>query len=132
MITKSEPDEQGHWGKFGGRYVPETLVAPLEELTSEFMRARDDPNFWQELNLLLRDYAGRPTPAFHSRRLTAAPVARTNYLKRAKIFCIPVPKINNNAWARRCARRMGKHRVIARDRRRPARRRNGNCFLRTF
>ena len=43
MITKSEPDEQGHWGKFGGRYVPETLVAPLEELTSEFMRARDDP-----------------------------------------------------------------------------------------
>ena len=45
MITKSEPDEHGHWGKFGGRYVPETLVAPLDELTNEFMRAREDSEF---------------------------------------------------------------------------------------
>src|SRR5207248_9771616 len=70
-ITKSEPDESGHWGKFGGRYVPETLVAPLEELTNEFMHAREDPGFWAELNQLLRDYCGRPTPLFHARRLTA-------------------------------------------------------------
>ena len=68
MITKSEPDEHGHWGKFGGRFVPETLVAPLDELTTEFMRARGDPDFRRELNLLLRDYAGRPTPLFHARR----------------------------------------------------------------
>ena len=54
-ITSSEPDEHGHWGKFGGRYVPETLVAPLEELTAEFMRAQGDPNFGRELNLLLRE-----------------------------------------------------------------------------
>ena len=47
MITSSEPDERGHWGKFGGRYVPETLVAPLEELTNEFMRAREDSDFWR-------------------------------------------------------------------------------------
>jgi phosphoribosylanthranilate isomerase len=68
QITSSEPDEQGHWGRFGGRYVPETLVRPLEELTSEFMRSRADPNFWGELNLLLRDYCGRPTPLFHAQR----------------------------------------------------------------
>ena len=49
-ITKSEPDEGGHWGKFGGRYVPETLVAPLDELTHEFTRAREDPNFRDEFN----------------------------------------------------------------------------------
>src|SRR5436190_1433297 len=61
-ITKSEPDETGHWSQFGGRYVPETLVAPLDELTNEFLRAREDPNFWGELNQLLRDYCGRPTP----------------------------------------------------------------------
>ena len=49
-ITRSEPDEHGHWGKFGGRYVPEILVAPLEELTEEFLRARADNEFWHELN----------------------------------------------------------------------------------
>src|SRR5678816_4571901 len=70
-ITSSEPDERGHWDKFGGRYVPETLVAPLEELTSEFTRARSDPDFCRELNALLHDYAGRPTPLFHARRLSA-------------------------------------------------------------
>ena len=70
MITRSEPDELGHWGKFGGRYVPETLVAPLESLTEEFVRAREDTEFWRELNELLRDYCGRPTPLFHAKRLT--------------------------------------------------------------
>jgi tryptophan synthase beta chain len=69
-ITKSEPDEQGHWGKFGGRYVPETLVAPLDELTNEFMHAKEDPNFWDEFNQLLRDYCGRPTPLVHAPQLT--------------------------------------------------------------
>ena len=53
-ITASEPDEAGHWGKFGGRYVPETLVAPLDELTREFSRARDDANFGRELDQLRR------------------------------------------------------------------------------
>src|ERR671935_107270 len=58
-VTRSEPDEQGHWGKYGGRYVPEILVAPLEELTTEFARAREDAEFWTELEAWRRDYCGR-------------------------------------------------------------------------
>jgi len=60
----AQPDSLGHWGAYGGRFVPETLMAPLEELTAAFMAARDDESFQTELNTLLRDYAGRPTPLF--------------------------------------------------------------------
>src|SRR5213596_2454443 len=112
-ITKSEPDAHGHWGKFGGRYVPETLVAPLEELTTEFIRARGDPNFWRELNLVLRDYAGRPTPLFHARRLTAHAGGAQIYLKREDLLHTGAHKINNAVGQALLARRMGKHRVIA-------------------
>jgi tryptophan synthase beta chain len=112
-ITKSEPDEHGHWGKFGGRYVPETLVAPLDELTNEFMRAREDPNFWGELNQLLRDYCGRPTPLFHARRLTAYAGGAQIYLKREDLLHTGAHKINNAIGQALLARRMGKHRVIA-------------------
>src|SRR5207244_4687973 len=86
MITSSEPDVHGHWGKFGGRYVPETLVAPLEELTAEFTRARSDADFWRELNLLLHDYCGRPTPLFHAERLTAHAGGAQIYLKREDLL----------------------------------------------
>src|SRR6266481_2407725 len=113
QITTSEPDERGHWGAFGGRYVPETLVAPLEELTTEFMRARGDPNFWHELNLLLRDYCGRPTPLFHAERLTAHAGGAQIYLKREDLLHTGAHKINNAAGQGLLARRMGKHRVIA-------------------
>src|SRR6266498_1497405 len=112
-ITRSEPDETGHWGKFGGRYVPETLVAPLEELTTEFMRARGDPNFWRELNLLLRDYAGRPTPLFHAQRLTAHAGGAQIHLKREDLLHTGAHKINNAIGQALLARRMGKRRVIA-------------------
>src|SRR5437667_6756935 len=112
-ITKSEPDEGGHWGKFGGRYVPETLVAPLEELTNEFMNARDDPGFWAELNRLLRDYCGRPTPLFHARRLTRAVGGAKIYLKREDLNHTGAHKINNCVGQALLARRMGKRRVIA-------------------
>ena len=112
-ITKSEPDEHGHWGEFGGRYVPETLVAPLDELTNEFMRAREDPNFWGELNQLLRDYCGRPTPLFHARRLTAYAGGAQIYLKREDLLHTGAHKINNAIGQAFLARRMGKHRVIA-------------------
>jgi tryptophan synthase beta chain len=112
-ITKSEPDEHGHWGKFGGRYVPETLVAPLDELTNEFTRAREDPNFWGELNQLLRDYCGRPTPLFHARRLTAYAGGAQIYLKREDLLHTGAHKINNAIGQALLARRMGKHRVIA-------------------
>ena len=112
-ITKSEPDEHGHWGEFGGRYVPETLVAPLDELTNEFTRAREDPNFWGELNQLLRDYCGRPTPLFHARRLTASAGGAQIYLKREDLLHTGAHKINNAIGQALLARRMGKHRVIA-------------------
>ena len=112
-ITKSEPDERGHWGKFGGRYVPETLVAPLDELTNEFMRARMDPDFREELNQLLRDYCGRPTPLFHAERLTAHAGGAQIYLKREDLLHTGAHKINNAAGQVLLARRMGKRRVIA-------------------
>jgi tryptophan synthase beta chain len=112
-LTKSEPDEHGHWGKFGGRYVPETLVAPLDELTSEFMRAREQSDFWAELNQLLRDYCGRPTPLFHARRLTAHAGGAQIYLKREDLLHTGAHKINNAMGQVLLARRMGKHRIIA-------------------
>src|SRR5204862_7084851 len=112
-ITSSEPDAHGHWGKFGGRYVPETLVAPLEELTNEFMRARHDKNFWRDFNLLLRDYAGRPTPLFHAQRLTAHAGGAQIYLKREDLLHTGAHKINNATGQALLARRMRKQRVIA-------------------
>lgn len=112
-ITKSEPDERGHWGKFGGRYVPETLVAPLDGLTNEFMRAREDPNFWGELNQLLHDYCGRPTPLFHARRLTTRAQGAQIYLKREDLLHTGAHKINNALGQAMLARRMGKGRIIA-------------------
>src|SRR5438477_2550347 len=112
-ITTSEPDEHGHWGKFGGRYVPEILVAPLEELTEHFLRARHDENFWRELNQLLRDYAGRPTPLFHAQRLSAHAGGAQIYLKREDLLHTGAHKINNAVGQALLARRMGKHRIIA-------------------
>src|SRR5258707_4115249 len=112
-ITTSEPDEHGHWGKFGGRYVPEILVAPLEELTEEFTRARHDNNFWRDLSQLLRDYAGRPTPLFHAQRLTAHAGGGQIYLKREDLLHTGAHKINNAIGQALLARRMRKQRVIA-------------------
>ncbi len=112
-ITRSEPDEHGHWGKFGGRYVPETLVAPLDELTNEFIRAKEDRSFWDELNQLLHDYCGRPTPLFHAQRLTAHAGGAQIYLKREDLLHTGAHKINNAVGQALLARRMGKHRIIA-------------------
>ena len=112
-ITASEPDEHGHWGKFGGRYVPETLVAPLDELTKEFTLARHDADFWRELEQLLRDYCGRPTPLFHAQRLTAHAGGAQIYLKREDLLHTGAHKINNAMGQVLLARRMGKHRIIA-------------------
>jgi tryptophan synthase beta chain len=112
-ITASEPDEHGHWGKFGGRYVPETLVAPLDELTKEFTRARHDLDFWRELGQLLRDYCGRPTPLFYAKRLTARAGGAQIYLKREDLLHTGSHKINNAMGQALLARRMGKRRLIA-------------------
>jgi tryptophan synthase beta chain len=70
MTVETQPDERGHWGVYGGRFVPETLMAPLEELTAAYFAARDDASFQTELSDLLRHYAGRPTPLFYAARLT--------------------------------------------------------------
>src|SRR2546422_4322910 len=113
QITRSEPDEHGHWGRFGGRYVPEILVAPLEELTEHFLRARHDENFWRELNQLLRDYAGRPTPLFHAERLSAHAGGAQIYLKREDLLHTGAHKINNALGQGLLARRMRKQRIIA-------------------
>src|SRR6266513_225988 len=112
-ITTSEPDDHGHWGKFGGRYVPETLVAPLDELTKEFTRARHDADFWRELDQLLRNYCGRPTPLFHGRRLSARGGGAQIYLKREDLLHTGAHKINNAIGQALLARRMGKRRIIA-------------------
>src|SRR6266496_4863188 len=112
-ITRSEPDEHGHWGRFGGRYVPETLVAPLDKLTREFARARGDANFWSELEQLRRDYCGRPTPLFHAQRLSAHARGAKIFLKREDLAHTGSHKINNATGQVLLARRMNKRRVIA-------------------
>jgi len=112
-VTTSEPDEHGHWGKFGGRYVPETLVAPLDELAKEFTRARHDAEFWRELDQLLRNYGGRPTPLFHARRLSARGGGAQIYLKREDLLHTGAHKINNAIGQALLAQRMGKRRIIA-------------------
>src|SRR5438034_724142 len=112
-VTTSEPDETGHWGKFGGRYVPETLVAPLDELTKEFTRARHDAEFWRELDQLLRNYCGRPTPLFHARRLSARGGGAQIYLKPEDLLHTGAHKINNAMGQALLAQGMGKRRIIA-------------------
>ena len=110
---KSQPDEHGHWGTYGGRFVPETLMAPLEELTAAYLSARDDKSFQSELATLLRDYAGRPTPLFHAARLTEHAGGAKLYLKREDLLHTGAHKINNTLGQVLLARRMGKRRVIA-------------------
>jgi tryptophan synthase beta chain len=108
-----QPDALGHWGLYGGRYVPETLMAPLEELTEAFMAARDDQSFHAELETLLRDYAGRPTPLFQAARLSEFAGDAKIYLKREDLLHTGAHKINNTLGQVLLARRMGKRRIIA-------------------
>src|SRR5579884_1636431 len=76
------PDARGHFGEFGGRFVPETLMHPVEELEQAYEAARNDPDFQRELNELLRNYAGRPTPLFYAQRLTERLGGARIFLKR--------------------------------------------------
>src|SRR5262245_43681724 len=91
----TQPDALGHWGRYGGRFVPETLMAPLEELTVAYEAARDDGDFQEELSALLHDYAGRPTPLFCARRLTEHAGGARIYLKREDLLHTGAHKINN-------------------------------------
>ena len=109
----SLPDARGHFGPYGGRFVPETLMYPLEELTAAYLAAREDPEFQRELRELLRTYVGRPTPLFFARRLTAHLGGARVYLKREDLCHTGAHKINNALGQALLAKRMGKTRVIA-------------------
>jgi tryptophan synthase beta chain len=103
----------GRFGAYGGRYVPETLMAALEELEREYAKARRDKKFRDEFAHLLKNYAGRPTPLFFARRLTEKLGGAKIYLKREDLLHTGAHKINNCLGQALLARRMGKHRIIA-------------------
>ena len=103
----------GRFGSYGGRYVPETLMAALQELEAAYAAARKDKAFRDEYHRLLADFAGRPTPLFHAERLTQELGGAKIYLKREDLLHTGAHKINNCIGQALLARRMGKHRVIA-------------------
>ena len=110
MQRKTSP---GRFGPYGGRYVPETLMAALEELEREYEKARRDKKFQAEFLHLLKNYAGRPTPLFFARRLTSQLGGPKIYLKREDLLHTGAHKINNCLGQALLAQRMGKHRIIA-------------------
>jgi tryptophan synthase beta chain len=103
----------GRFGAYGGRYVPETLVAALDELEHAYAEAQADPAFAARLDSLLRDYAGRPTPLYFAERLTSELGGAKIYLKREDLLHTGAHKINNCIGQGLLAQRMGKHRIIA-------------------
>ena len=107
------PDARGHFGRFGGSFVAETLMQPLEELTAAWQRHRDDPQFLAELDADLRDYVGRPSPIYFARRLTEKVGGARILLKREDLNHTGAHKINNTVGQAMLARRMGKTRIIA-------------------
>jgi tryptophan synthase beta chain len=114
MSTATTPRTvHGRFGAYGGRYVPETLMAALEELEHAYAQAQADPLFRAELNALLTDYAGRPTPLYFAERLTSALGGAKIYLKREDLLHTGAHKINNCLGQGLLARRMGKRRIIA-------------------
>src|SRR3954453_8781199 len=109
----SQPDQGGHFGPYGGRYVPEVLMAPIEELEKADAEARQDPAFQAELSDLLQNYAGRPTPLYFAKRLTETLGGARIWLKREDLLHTGAHKINNCLGQALLARRMGKKRIIA-------------------
>ena len=112
-MTATQPDAGGHFGPYGGRFVPEVLMAPIEELEQAYRQAREDPAFQAELNDLLRNYAGRPTPLYFAQRLTEHLGGARIYIKREDLLHTGAHKINNTLGQGLLARRMGKRRIIA-------------------
>jgi tryptophan synthase beta chain len=112
-MAVTAPDAQGHFGPYGGRFVPETLMHPLRELEEEYFRAQQDPAFQTELQYYLREFCGRPTPLYFAERLTRELGGAKIYLKREDLLHTGAHKINNALGQVLLARRMGKRRVIA-------------------
>jgi tryptophan synthase beta chain len=107
------PDDRGRFGEYGGRFVPETLMPALEELTEKYLQARDDPAFQSELQYYLREYVGRPTPLYHAERLSTHCGGAKIYLKREDLNHTGAHKINNALGQVILAKRMSKPRIIA-------------------
>lgn len=112
-LPYSAPDELGHFGEYGGRFVAETLVHALDELTELYHGLQDEPSFWTEYANELKDYVGRPTPLYHAKRLTAEFGGAQIYFKREDLNHTGAHKINNTVGQALIASRMGKRRIIA-------------------
>ena len=113
MKSESLPDAHGHFGAFGGMFVPETLMTALNELTAEYEKARQDPAFQAEFDALLKDFVGRPSPLYFAERLTETLGGAKIYLKREDLNHTGAHKINNALGQALLTRRLGKKRVIA-------------------
>ena len=113
VVEQALPDANGRFGEYGGRYVPETLMHPLQELEDEYFRAQQDPEFQTELQYYLREFCGRPTPLYHAERLTRDLGGAKIYLKREDLLHTGAHKINNAMGQILLAKRMGKRRIIA-------------------
>ena len=112
-LPYSAPDELGHFGEYGGRFVAETLIHALDELTELYEGLKDDTAFQAEFARELKDYVGRPTPLYHAKRLTAEVGGAQIYLKREDLNHTGAHKINNTVGQALLASRMGKRRIIA-------------------
>ena len=113
VTAEKLPDAQGHFGPYGGRFVPETLMHPLQELEAEYFRAQHDPEFQRELSYYLTEFVGRPTPLYFAERLTKELGGAKIYLKREDLNHTGSHKLNNAMGQILLAKRMGKTRIIA-------------------
>src|SRR5438045_9518202 len=113
IALEKVPDEHGHFGRYGGRFVPETLMHPLQELEEEYFRAQQDPEFERELNYYLREFCGRATPHYFAERLTRELGGPKIYLKREDLLHTGAHKINNAMGEILLAKRMGTKRTLA-------------------
>ncbi len=112
-MYKDLPDKSGHFGKFGGRFVPETLIPALEKLTAAYEAAKNDPEFKNQVEYYFDKYVGRPTPLYFAERLTEELAGSKIYLKREDLAHTGAHKINNTIGQCLLAQRMGKKRIIA-------------------
>jgi len=110
--SKFDPDELGHFGIFGGRYVPETLMPVLEELKADYEKFRFDKDFWAEVDYYYKQYVGRPSPLFYADNLSKELNAKI-YLKREDLNHTGAHKINHTIAQAVLAKRLGKKKVIA-------------------
>src|SRR5437899_3484365 len=113
IAVEKVPDSLGHFGPYGGRYVPETLMHPLQELEDQYAQAGQDPEFQREFEYYLREFCGRPTPLYFAERLTRELGGARIYLKREDLLHTGAHKINNAIGQILLAKRMGKTRIIA-------------------